>query len=78
MSDDFLKKRLDGEKQMVQRKADDLSAVKKVEIMEGTRAMEVTGPILDVPALEKWLVPRLGKGLAPFGTEMIEDLAMNV
>lgn len=59
-ADAFLKKRLDGKRQVVQRRTNHLLAVKRVEITDGIRSMEVTWPILDVLVLGRRLVPRLG------------------
>ena len=42
------------------------------------RSLHPAGAILDGPALAKRLVPRLGQALAPFGAEMMEDMALSL
>ena len=77
-ADSFLKRRLEAEKAVTQGRADNLSAVKRAELAEGVRSLHPAGAVLDGPALEKRLVPRLGRALAPFGAEMMEDMALSL
>ena len=77
-ADSFLKRRLEAEKAVVQGRADNLSAVKRAELVEGVRSLHPAGAILDGPALAKRLVPRLGRELAPFGAEAMEDMALSL
>ena len=73
-----MKKRLEAEKAVVQGRAENLSAVKRAELAEGVRSLHPVGAVLDGPALGKRLVPRLGHALAPFGAEMMEDMALSL
>ena len=52
-----------------------MSVVKRAELTEGVRSLEVSPMILDVPRLGRRLMSRLGRELASFGAELLEDAA---
>uniref|UniRef100_A0A803QPK0 Uncharacterized protein n=1 Tax=Cannabis sativa TaxID=3483 RepID=A0A803QPK0_CANSA len=63
------------EKSVLQKRPDSLSTVKRVEISEGLCTTILVGPIIDIQALEKHLVLKVGREVAPFAEEILDQVA---